>query len=425
MNQELYVFIYLPGEITAVPAGIFTHDPDARIGTFRYGRRYPLKRGALPVDPFSLPLGREFYPEARLHGGLYGAFRDASPDSWGRTVMARQIGVRPETLSEFDFLAAANATRSGNLDFRESAVSSEPKDAPPVFASMELLLEAAEAVESGKKISKNVEPLVTLLVHGTSIGGARPKATVSRDGKLWIAKFPHKNDLYSNARVEFATMTLARKCGIEIPEMEVVEVDGRDVLLVRRFDRVSEQGGFSRLGYVSGLTVLDLEESDYASWSYLHLADALRQFTSPEDTVELYKRMVFNILVRNTDDHPRNHGLTHRDGGWRLSPAFDVAPAPSVPGINESFSLAMTVGKLGRIATIENAVSGSHSFGLTRDDAETKIFDMCSIADNWREVFSECGVNEETADRFAWSFENSGSPLNAGLKLDGIASPGY
>jgi serine/threonine-protein kinase HipA len=415
--RTIYTFIYLPGEIAAVPAGVFTHDERTKLGSFAYGRKYQKLSGAQAVDPVSLPLGLPTYPAARFHDGLYGAFRDASPDYWGRQVYAHRLKVPPERLSNLDFLLAANATRVGNLDFREQVDSAEPAYAPPDFAEMKNLLAAAEAVDRGGRIAVEHEALLELLVQGSSIGGARPKATVLYNGALWIAKFPEAKDSFSHAGVEFAAMRLAERCGIRTPEMSLTDVNGRDVFLSKRFDREQSENGFLRRGYISGLTLLDIDETDRAAWSYLSLADAMRSFAPPSDLKELFIRMVYNILIRNTDDHPRNHGFLHTDGQWRLSPAFDVVPARTSPGTGTDFSLTMTVGAMGREASIANALSGCGHFGLTDMEAKERIAAMCAQVLDWRAAFAACGVSGQEMEMFAWGLENEHSPLRQGLRI--------
>lgn len=428
MIRELYVFCYLPGQVTAIPAGLFTHNDETLCGTFEYGRQYRNRPNAMALDPISLPLGLPAYPMAVNHEGLYGVFRDALPDWWGRQVYAHHLRRPPETMSNIDFLLVSNATRVGNLDFRERPDSPEPQYSPPDFTDIEHLLEAATAIEQGRQdtLPESQRALIDLLAQGTSIGGARPKATVRYLDDLWIAKFPGIRDDYSYAKTEYAAMRLAERCGIAVPEMLVMDVGGRDVFLSKRFDRARASGGYARTGYVSALTVLDLDETDRDRWSYLHLADTMRQIAPPEDLRELYARIIYNVLVRNTDDHPRNHGFLFLDGQWKLSPAFDITPTRSTPGTGAEVNLAMAAGKHGKVAAMENLLSACERFGLDEDDAQEMICDMSAIVQDWRTIFAECGVSEREMEMFAWGFDHEDSPLNQGLRLadDGF-SPGF
>ncbi|MEA2083430.1 MAG: hypothetical protein U9O82_04130 [Thermodesulfobacteriota bacterium] len=197
-QRKITVFIYLPNETVAVPAGIFSHDADAGIGSFSYGRRYVERINALPVDPIALPIGPS-PGEVISNGGIYGAFRDASPDYWGRLIIATEAKVPPEAISELDFLLASNATRVGNLDFRLSPDDPEPDLKPPHFNQLADVILAAEKIEMGEQTEDH---LLQLLRQGTSMGGARPKCTVEWNKALWIAKFSAHGDTLNIPRIK-------------------------------------------------------------------------------------------------------------------------------------------------------------------------------------------------------------------------------
>jgi serine/threonine-protein kinase HipA len=389
-EKKLVVFIYLPGETVAVPAGIFTHDESLGIGTFAYGRKYLERKNALPVDPAALPLG--LTPrEVTTNKGLYGAFRDAAPDYGGRLVIAAERKVPPEALSEMDFLLDSNATRVGNLDVRAAPDDPEPALEPPHFNRMEEILDTAFKIDAGEEVSLH---LLRLLRQGTSVGGARPKCTVQWQDALWIAKFPARNDTINISRIEYATMTLAGKCGINVPTMYLQSVGEKDVLLVRRFDRDKHKDGWLRKGFLSSLSLMQWDESDRLIWDYGAVADTMRRHTSVNDIHELFRRMVFNILVRNTDDHPRNHGFLFDDSGVELSPAYDILPSLSQPGVGTAFSLAMSVGKRGREATLENALSRAIRFGLSGEEASAVVIKLVETVRGWRDHFASIGCHD-------------------------------
>ena len=389
-EKKITVFIYLPGETVAVPAGIFTHESDLRIGTFAYGRKYSERKNALPVDPAALPLG--LTPRAvTTNKGLYGAFRDAAPDYWGRLVIAAERKVPPEALSETDFLLDANATRVGNLDFRITPYDPEPSLEPPHFDRLEEVLEAASKIEAGEEISGH---LLDLLRQGTSVGGARPKCTVEWQDALWIAKFPARGDTLNIPRIEHATMTLAGKGGIRIPALRLQSVGETSVLLVRRFDREKHPEGWVRKGFLSSLALLQWDEADRLSWDYGAIASAMRRHTSLNDIQELFRRMVFNILVRNTDDHPRNHGFLFDASGVELSPAYDLVPSLTQPGVGTVFSLAMSVGARGREASLDNALSQARRFGLSGEEAGMVVEQLQETVRGWRDHFAAVGCPE-------------------------------
>ncbi|KPA09472.1 phosphatidylinositol kinase [Candidatus Magnetomorum sp. HK-1] len=389
-EKKITVFIYLPGETVAVPAGIFTHEEDIGIGFFNYGRKYIERKNALPLDPIALPLGLQMN-EVTTNRGLYGTFRDSAPDYWGRLVIAAEQKLAPEALSEIDFLLNANATRVGNLDFRKTPDDPEPLLEPPHFNQMEQILEAAFKIEQGEDVSQN---LLRLLHQGTSLGGARPKSTVQWKNALWIAKFSAHNDTLNIPRIEYATMTLAKICGIRIPELCVESIGKKDILLVRRFDRERFGNSWLRSGFLSSLSLMQWDEADRLSWSYGKIADTMRRYVSVQDLHELFRRMVFNILVRNTDDHPRNHGFIFDNKVFKLSPAYDIVPGLTQPGLGTTFFLAMSVGEYGREATLKNALTQAFRFGLSKKNATDMIKKLVNTVLEWRQVYIAAGCTD-------------------------------
>jgi serine/threonine-protein kinase HipA len=235
------------------------------------------------------------------------------------------------------------------------------------------------------------------------MGGARPKATIEDANTLWLGKFPARDDRFNMQRVEFATLDLARRCGLNVTQSRLQTVGASDVLMLRRFDRDYTEKGYLRLGFVSGLTVLDCGDShlDRERWSYPLLADQLRRWSDkPEaDCAELFKRMVFNAAVTNNDDHPRNHALLRTNKGWRLSPAYDLVPAPVVSV--ERRDLALTVGQYGRTASIYNLLSQSGRFGLSAHEARLQIDHLVDVVRHWRDSYFSCGVSARDIDYIA------------------------
>jgi serine/threonine-protein kinase HipA len=206
------------------------------------------------------------------------------------------------------------------------------------------------------------------LLRGSSLGGARPKATTEYDGRQWIAKFGRADDRSPMCRIEYVTMKLAEQVGIIVPSVRLEKVLDQDVYLIERFDRVRNERGYRRLPFISGLTILGTHESESSRQSYRGLADQLRRFGSEptQDLQQLWRRMVFNILCNNNDDHLRNHGFLWDGRGWLLSPGYDIVAFPQV---GTERDLAIGVGRNGRRATIENALTDVASFGLSRSEA--------------------------------------------------------
>jgi serine/threonine-protein kinase HipA len=404
-EREAYVYVQLPGTLTTVPAALLRVEqlPEGLyVGRFRYGDRYLSRRDAVELDPFALPLAARVYRFTRLKG-IPGAVRDASPDAWGRRVIEHRLGVAPGDLEEIDYLLHGPADGAGALTFGRAAEPPAPARKYNRTHQLADLIRAAEAVEDGRPVPAQ---LLAQLEPGTSMGGARPKATVEDDGALWLAKFPERSDRVNLQRVEYATLELARRAGIAACEARLQRVGELDVLLVRRFDRARTDGGYLRHGMVSGLTVLDAEDShlDRAKWSYPLLADQLRRWSvrSERDRRELYARMVLNAAVTNNDDHPRNHALLRLPDGWRLAPAYDLVPAPMVA--QEFRPLALTVGRYGRAASLYNLVSQAERFGLTTAEAHAAFDRVVDVVRGWRDVCRAAGVTDRDCDIMAPAF---------------------
>ncbi len=401
-ERKLTVFIYLPNKSVAVPAGIFTHDDDSGIGSFSYGRKYIERPNAIPVDFVALPLGAPSR-EVTINGGIYGAFRDGSPDYWGRLVIAAEAKVPPETLTVIEFLVASNATRTGNLDFRQSPDDPEPILQPPYFNQLAEVLEAAELVEKGETAENH---LLMLLKQGSSMGGARPKCTVEWNDALWIAKFSAKDDTVNNPLIEYSMMTLAGHCGIKVPEVRNVTVGNKTVFLIQRFDREKMGQEWLRCGFISALSFMQWDEKDRLEWDYVKIAENMRRHMSVDNIQELFRRMVFNIVVRNTDDHPRNHGFLIFKEKISLSPAYDIVPSLTTQGVGSDFRLAMSIGEKGREATLENAYSRASRFGLLRNEAQDIIEQLLEKTRCWKDHFEECGISGNEIDKLSPSFSH-------------------
>jgi serine/threonine-protein kinase HipA len=401
-ERQVYVYIQLPETLDSVPAALLkvTQQQDGTyIGRFRYGDRYLERANAVELDPFQLPLGKSIYEFTKL-AGIPGAIRDAAPDAWGRRVIEHKLQRDPAVLEETDYLIHGPQDGAGYLSFglkREPPAPRRPYNRTHQLAD---LIAAAEAVEDGKRVP---EHLLEQLEPGTSMGGARPKATVEHDNNLWLAKFPERTDRFNLQRIEYATLGLAHRCGLSTCQAQLQPVGGRDVLMLQRFDRQRAKGGYFRLGFVSALTVLDAEDN-YVSrdrWSYPLLADNLRRWSSrpQQDCAELFRRMVFNGAVTNSDDHPRNHALLRHPDGWRLSPAYDVVPTPMVS--LERRDLALTVGSYGRTASLYNLISQSERFGISEKEAREEVRKVAAVVAEWRAGFSACGVTREDIEFIA------------------------
>lgn len=422
--SECFVYITLPGETEAVTAGRFALAADRRgvmEGRFVYGRSYLERPNAVALDPVELKLSPRTYSTVAL-GGVFGALRDASPDYWGRLVIQRHLGSAQP--GEMAYLLFSPDDRAGALGFGMNQTPPAPKRTFNQTLDLAKLQAAADAIaadaEGGAPAAAvgdshhhaavgnaEHEQVQRLLMLGTSMGGARPKAVVEDHDALWVAKFNRPDDPWNSARVEHAMLTLARACGLVTAESRVIEVAGRDVLLVKRFDREKSPGGYRRARMVSALTLLRAEDT-YQSrdkWSYVLLAEELRRTCAdPErNAAELFRRMSFNALISNIDDHPRNHAVIAREQDWHLSPAYDLTPA--TPISQERRDLAMACGDAGRLAGAENLLSQSARFLLERSQAEGLLAAMEEqVRATWYATARSAGVSERDCARIASAF---------------------
>lgn len=401
MISEAYVTLVLPGQTTSTVVGRLRIDQKGRDiqASFVYGQRYCQNPGAIPLDPLRLPLDPGRIYEAPGLWGPLGIFRDSSPDYWGRMVIERENKV-PE-LPEMEYLLRSGPTRIGALGFQQELDEEAPSEKPLGFVLLPDLLEASRQLEANAPVD---EQLMLLLRQGTSIGGARPKATIVEDDTYWLAKFPSRHDRMDMPAIEYATLKLAEAAGINIPECRLLAVGGNQhVFLTRRFDRMHTEQGWYRYHYMSGLTMLGLNEFDNAKGSYPGMADWLRQLSVDfkSDDEELFRRMVFNILISNDDDHLRNHALLYSSQGWRLSPAYDLAPHAQI-GYERYQSII--VGSRGREGTLKNAMSKAGRFGLTNDRAMTIIEGVRTVVGQWRERYASDGINENDIEMLQTAF---------------------
>lgn len=387
--RECYVYLQMPGTLEVVTCGKFAQQMTASgmVGRFVYGRNYRSRPDAVPIDPFELPVTSREYATTR-HDGIFGALRDASPDAWGRLVVQQATG--RGDLTELDYLLESPEDRPGALSFGLGKIPPPPVRGYNRVVRLTELLDAAAEIENDDGAASGTDRLrharILLDQHGTTMGGARPKSVVEDDGALWVAKFPQRGDKWNNAVVEAAMLTLAAKCGIHVPPIRVEQVGERRVLLVQRFDRDAAlidgaHAGYRRHRMVSAPTVLGADESvvDRTRWSYLLLAEQLMRWshTADADREQLFRRVVYNVLVSNTDDHPRNHALIARDQYWKLAPAYDITPHPT-SGQHER-RLAMTCGPDGRIARRSNLLAAAADFGLAAEKAATIVNELFAI----------------------------------------------
>jgi serine/threonine-protein kinase HipA len=410
MTSDCFVYITLPGQVAPVTAGRFELTQDrggAPLGRFVYGRSYRERADAVPVDPIELKLGPRIYETTQLKG-VFGALRDAGPDYWGRLVIERHL--RAANLDELTYLLHAPDDCAGALGFGLNQQPPAPRRNFSRTLDLAKLQAIADAIVKDQPLPDGQDRQVEqLLLVGTAMGGARPKVVVEDDDGLWLAKFNRDDDKWNYARIEHAMLVLGRVCGLTVAESRVTQIGGRDVLLVKRFDREKADGGYLRARMVSALTLLRSEEAAREKWSYVVLAEELRRICAEPKAAaaELFRRMVFNALISNTDDHPRNHAIIAKNEDWKLSPAYDLTPTSPV-GI-EHRDLAMICGDAGRFANAANLASQSRRFLLAPEEATKIIDDMeATVRTRWYDVARGEGVAEADCGRVAGGFAYPG-----------------
>lgn len=409
LEQTCYVYIALPGQTNLTTAGRFIlsmHRDGTTIGKFYYGKKYLANPNAVAIDPVELKFDDKTYTTTALNG-VFGALRDASPDYWGRQIIERNYG--KAILSEMDYLLNAPDDRAGALGFGLNKIPPAPKQVFNQTIDFEKLQRIADSIIKQEEMpyDPDTQQIADLMLLETSIGGARPKATIEDAEGLWIAKFNRFDDRWNQARVEHAMLSLARECGLRVAESKVKNIGKRDVLLVKRFDRDKIEGGYLRARMISALTLIKAEDSHRSrdKWSYVILAEELRRVSAEplKDANELFKRMCFNALISNTDDHPRNHALIAKKDEWRLSPAFDLTP--SLPISIERRDLALTCGDMGRFANETNLLSQHARFCLDEEQAKTIIKNMSEcISSKWFSIARNVGVSETDCTTIASAF---------------------
>lgn len=310
-----------------------------------------------------------------------GAVNDARPDRWGERVI-RHI-FKPVRLSLLEYLYFAGHDRFGALgvSLHESHYNALPANAIATFENLPQMQQAIQQVLAGEKLS---EAHIRLLKPGPSFGGAHPKSLIEMDGKQWVVKFAETSE-WDTPLIEHASMTLAAKAGIDVAHTRALALPQGHAVAVERFDRLEN----TRLHVLSAHTLL---RAAGEPMGYPELSQLLRRYAQPslikQQQAQLFKRMVFNILIDNTDDHEKNHALIRTDQGhYRLSPAFDVLPAAQGLGYQQ-----MRVGVNGHESSIENALSEVAAFGLKLSEAKETVGDIQKIVKTWPQHFANCGV---------------------------------
>ena len=378
--------------------------------SFEFDSEWIAGNRRLFLDPnLTMAPGRQYqYGET-----IFGVFSDLSPDRWGRVLMdrkerfaAEKENRRPRKLMESDYLLGVyDKTRMGAIRLKTSPdgefLSSDKETAVPPWALLRKLENAVGNYEKDTGFAQE-KWINQLIMPGSSLGGTRPKATVQdQNGELWIAKFPSRKDTYDIGAWEKTVNDLAGLCGLDVPlcGLEKLSENG-STFLVKRFDRRGE----NRIHFASAMTMLGMNEAspDIHGAGYADIADFLKAYSAEpiKDTVELWRRIVFNMAITNTDDHLRNHGFLLKKGRWRLSPLYDVNPSPY--GDMLSLSIDGNTADISFDAAIDCAVM----YGISKDDAVKEVKKMTEIIkDNWRYVAGRNKIRRAEADEMASAFE--------------------
>lgn len=391
-NTEAYVWIWLPGATEPVVAGKL--EAQGKYITFNYGKSYLERPEALAIYEPELPLQSGILP--LLNGlDMPSSIRDAAPDAWGRRVIInRKMGLKgidtdTAVLDEMTYLLESGSDRIGALDFQYSPKEYIPRSSQN--ASLEELLESAQRVEKGIPLSPDLDQA---LFHGSSIGGARPKALIESGTSKYIAKFSASNDTYSVVKAEYLAMRLAALCGLNVAPVKLVQALGKDVLLIERFDRSKIESGWTRKSMVSALTLFGLSDMSARYASYEDFAHMIRvRFIEPKKTLkELFGRVVFNILCGNNDDHARNHAAFWDGKELTLTPAYDICPQARTG--NESTQAMKIIGNNG-YSQLKTCLMAAHHFLLSEKEA-IEIFNTFqeNIRNHWDSVCDEASLAE-------------------------------
>ncbi|QVM84070.1 type II toxin-antitoxin system HipA family toxin [Novosphingobium decolorationis] len=402
--------VALGESLTPVGQLRFTHAGPRQFSTFSYEPAWIENPRAFAIEPdFTLEAGpfHRSGQSANTRDALAGVFADAAPDSWGRRLLERAYG---NGLSEFEYLTLSDDTcRQGAMRFLDEdgqVIRGNAEDAVPRLVDLEAITAIARAYEQGKEVS--AEAMQALAGAGGS-GGARPKANVRDGDDLWLAKFTSVHDQQPIERVEVATLRLAAACGIRTPVARLELADTPfPVALIQRFDR----RGVNRIPYISARTALGKSGAELGS--YTEIVDFIRQYSPQprQDFRELYRRLAFTILVSNKDDHLKNHGFLYVGGGqWRLSPVFDVNPAPDR---NPHLETAILEGGA-HDRSMALALEACEFFEIGEQEARDTIQGLAqTVSSSWRNALREVGVSGAPARSYEPAFvhDEMGLALN-------------
>jgi serine/threonine-protein kinase HipA len=386
MSEKLFVHADL-GDGKKVLAGQLLLD-EAQ-GRFKYAKPYLENSKAFALDPINLPLNSDVHenPRTRETPGVFGVLIDAGPDEWGRRQLTKTRV--PPPVSNIEFLLAASGEGVGALHFT-AEIKDKPKPTPPrPFENLVHLQHIAGDIEAGREVDRSLEPF---FFHGSGLGGARPKTLIEHDGRSWIAKFNRDIDLVDMCKVECVSMYMAREAGIEVPDVELTETPRGLVVLVERFDH-SSNGQHHLVSVASLINKFDITQFDEAAMSYPGIFQLGNRIgASTTDLAErIFRRMLFNIAIGNTDDHLRNHAFYKKaeEAEYLLTPGYDIVPNTGLQG-----SHAIALGSFGSTPSRDNIEAAAHRMGIERERAVKIAEEVLGVSKRWREFMKQRDVVE-------------------------------
>lgn len=408
MEREVFVYVDLSGK-THLVGRLWTHDRKGRqSASFEYDDEWLANAERFALDPALQLSPGPFHTVANFP--MFGAIGDSAPDRWGRMLMRRaerrraeQIEQTPRTLREIDYLLLVNdEARQGALRFAEYIggpflAADDQARIPPLVDLQRLLNASARVIDE----NEDDEDIRLLIAPGSSLGGARPKASIrDRDGSLAIGKFPHKDDEWDTVLWEAVSLTLADSAGVSVPRWRLEFIEEKPVLLSTRFDRTINE----RIPFLSALSMLGAR--DHETHSYLEMVDALRQHGAQpiDDMHELWRRIVLTVLISNVDDHLRNHGFLYTGSdGWVLSPAYDLNP---VPVDIKPRVLSTAIDFEDQSASLELTLSVAPYFELEDGKAIEILREVANVVSTWRTVATGFGLENIACERMKSAFEH-------------------
>lgn len=408
MSKPVFVYVEIEGESLLVGRMYSHQGRGAESASFIYDETYLSSPNSYALDP-TLPLNHGTL-QTPINKKIFASFADSSPDRWGRNLIerkenirARNSGTTPHSMSELEILLGVrDDLRQGALRFRreEGPFLAEESAGIPTLIDLPKLLDFAQRVDTD---TAGIDEIRELIQVGSSLGGARPKAHVlGENGQIAIAKFPSKKfDRWNVIAWEKTMLDLAKAAGITVPNSQLVNIGTNNVLIIDRFDRNQNQ----RVGYISTMTMLEASDGDMSS--YLNIASVLEEVSpsATKDLAQLWRRIAFNILASNTDDHLRNHGFLHvQNDSWTLAPAFDLNPDPT-----GRRHLSTAINEKDPSAKVDLLLSVAQNFRLGMAQALHTLSEVHTAIQTWRSVASAQNLKRKEVEQMAPAFIHSES----------------